>query len=200
MTVSFINIANVTPGQFEVWFNQMSLKKQQLISEIKVEQKQKLGIAADALCRKAISEFCGISDYEIRFERSPLGKPYAKNLPVKFSISHSGDYAVCAVDDNEIGIDIEKIRTVHPRAHEKFCTESEAEYVRTAENGLFKIWTLKEAYFKCIGTGLGADIKNVSFRIENGKIECSEKGFKCSFYPIKEGYCCSICEKINGAD
>ncbi len=195
MRISSFNINDASSEQLHLWSEQMSEERRASVMKMQNEKKRNLRICADWLCRKAISEFCGVSHREISFGMSPLGKPYAKNLPVYFSISHSGDYAVCAIADTEIGIDIEEIRTVHPRASEKFCTEDEKEFAESDENGFFKIWTLKEAYFKCIGTGLGADIKSVSFSISGDEITCSENGFELSFWEIKKGYICSVCKK-----
>lgn len=195
MKIYHFNIADATAEQLAQWSEQMSDERRQSVMRMKVEQKRNLRIAADALCRNAIAEFCGVSPAGIIFEYTRHGKPYAKGLPVHFSISHSGDIAVCAVSDNEIGIDIEKIRTVNPRSAERFASEKEREYIRTAENGFFEIWTLKEAYFKCIGTGLGSDIKNVTFNVSDSGIACSENGYELSFYETDKDYICSICKK-----
>ena len=154
MKIYSVNITDIDENLFGIWYDRMSSEKKDSVVKMQSEHKRKLRIAADMLCRKGISEFCGVPENEITIRLTSLGKPYAAGLPVNFSISHSGDYAVCAVSGNEIGIDIEKIRAVHPRAYEKFCTEKEARYIDSEENGFFKIWTLKEAYFKCIGTGI----------------------------------------------
>lgn len=173
----------------------MSKERQESTLRLQNKQKQKAKIAADRLCRLAISEFCGIEKEQVEFDLSERGKPYAVNCNVNFNISHSGDFVVCAVSDNEIGIDIEKIRHVNPRTAERFACPDELDYIKSEENGFFKIWTLKEAYFKCIGTGLGADIKNVSFDICENGIICSNSGFDCSFINIADGYICAVCEK-----
>lgn len=172
----------------------MSDERKEAVKKLLIPHKQKLKIASDNLCRHAISEFCGISPEDIEFRIGENGKPYTKGLDVHFNISHSGDMAVCAVSDKEIGIDIEKIREINPRTAEKFACETEKEYINSHKNGFFEIWTLKEAFFKCIGTGLGADIKNVYFGIDNKKIICSEKGFDCHFHDVAEGYICAVCE------
>ena len=195
MKIHSININQVTDIQLKEWFEQMDERRKVSVTRMQNDIKKKQCVCADALCRKAVSEFCGINANELHFELSPYGKPYVRNLPVFFNISHSDDYVVCAVSENEIGIDIEKIRKVHPRAHEKICTESEKDYISLTENGFFEIWTLKESYFKCKGTGLGADIKKVSFEIRDNEIICSENGFRFSFIEVDKDYICSVCEK-----
>ena len=166
--VNSTNIAELSDEQLGVWFNEMSDERKAETERIAVKEKRAAKIAADHLCRECIGNFCKADPKSIVFFKGKHGKPYAENLPVFFSISHSGNFAVCAV--------------------------SELEYI-TEERRLFEIWTLKEAYFKCIGTGLGADIKSVSFEICGNKIKCSQAGFSCSFYEVPEGYICSVCEK-----
>ena len=195
MKIYICNISDVTQKEFDLWFDDMSRERQNEISRIVSQAKRNSRIASDYLCKKAISEFCGISKDEITFKKNAFGKPYAENLPVYFSISHSADVVVCAVSDKEIGIDIEKIKPFNIKAAEKFATKKEIEHITSANNGFFEIWTLKEAYFKCIGTGLGADIKNVSFEITQDKIFCSDSRYKLMFYDASEEYICSICEK-----
>ncbi len=196
MKIYSLNLTKTNDSELESWFRKMSNERQQSVIRLQNSKKQKAKIVADHLCRTAISEFCGTSPDGIEFCISEKGKPFAKEVNAYFNISHSGDLVVCAVSDKEIGIDIEQIRPFNFRAAEKFTCPDELEYIRSEENGFFNIWTLKEAYFKCIGTGLGADIKNVSFKISGESIVCSENGFACSFLKIDDKYICSVCEKL----
>lgn len=197
MKIYHFDIRNADKNLLDEWFEQMSSERRNAASEMKVAHKKNLCIAADALCRKAISDYCGISPAEIEFGYGAKGKPFAKNLPLFFNKSHSGDFAVCVVSDNEIGIDIEKIRDINLKVADRFATEKEKVYIRNSENGFFRIWTLKEAYFKCIGTGLGADIKDVSFEINGDSILCSKEGYEFSFIEIDKNYICSVCRKLS---
>ncbi len=195
MKIYSIRISEIEKSSFEKWFSEMSEERKAEVLRLKSAEKQAQKIAAHHLCRSSISEYCGIPEETIRFARTESGKPYAVGLPVQFSVSHSGDYAVCAVSENEIGIDIEKNREINPNIARRFASENEIEYISSNENGLFEIWTLKEAYYKCIGTGLGTDIKSVSFSIQPSGIICSESGFECSLAEIGQGYICSVCER-----
>lgn len=195
MKIYSCNITTVSETELNEWFAAMGEERKESVLRLQNANKRKAKIAADRLCRLAISEFCGIDSKSIKFGLSEREKPFAVNCNVNFNISHSGDWVICAVSENEIGIDIEKKRHVNPRAAEKFACTGELEYISSHENGFFEIWTLKEAYFKCIGTGLGADIKTVSFEINDNNIKCSENGFDCSFIRIADGYICSVCEK-----
>ncbi len=195
MLICKYNISDAAETELNEWFDEMSDERRQETNRLISKEKRAAKIAADHLCRKAISEFCDVVPERIEFGKNEFGKPFAKNLPIHFSISHSNNMVICAVADKEIGIDIEKIRPIKPKAAEKFATETELEYIASNQNGFFEIWTLKEAYFKCIGTGLGADIKNVFFNISSSGIICSESGFECSFIDIDKSYICSVCQK-----
>lgn len=195
MIIKHINVSALSPEWFEEQLGNMSESKKQLVLKTRVEQKRKLRIASDAVCRTAISGFCGISPADIVFEYNEHGKPYVKGIPVHFNVSHSGDIAICAVSEHEIGIDIEKIRDIDQRITRRFATDDEKSYIDTHANGLFEIWTLKEAFFKCKGTGLGPDIKSVSFTVKGDSVECSESGYSLGFHHVDKNYICSICEK-----
>lgn len=195
MKIYSCNISDISEAEFRECFAAMSIERKESVLRLQNEQKQKAKIAADYLCRLAISEFCGIEKEQIEFALTERGKPVAVNCNINFNVSHSGDFVVCAVSEKEIGIDIEKIRPINPKTAERFACPDELDYIKSEENGFFKIWTLKEAYFKCIGTGLGADIKNVFFNIGENGIICSENGFDCSFTDVADGYICAVCEK-----
>ncbi len=97
-------------------------------------------------------------------------KPLADNCFV--SISHSGDMVAVCTSDKNIGIDIEKIdygRNTDKIAkrfyHGQELTEFENE--PTAEC-FFKIWTMKEAYSKITGEGVGEVAKGFDvFALKN---------------------------------
>lgn len=195
MLIYKCNISHVEEKELRIWFDAMNNERRNEVIKIKNSNKQALKIAADHICRSAISDFCGIVPNKIEFGKERFGKPYAKNLPVQFSISHSGNIAICAVSEKSVGIDIEKIRPVNPDVARRFATEKELDYIKANRNGFFEIWTLKEAYFKYKGTGIGTDIKDVSFEIAESKIYCSDKSSKLSFYDVEEEYICALCHK-----
>lgn len=192
--LGFLNIDNLDTQAlnraFETMNNERKAETIALVSENKRNQK----IAADMLCRQMLADESGIDPQSIIFSKGKNGKPYAANCNSKFNISHCGNLVVCAVSKNEIGVDIERIRNIRLKAAEKFASTNELEYIGNSLERFFEIWTLKEAFFKCKGTGLGANIKNISFGFdaEHG-ITCSEKGYKLYFDNSFDGHICSVC-------
>ncbi len=195
MKLSFININDVTDREICEWSADISEKKRESILRMHQPQKAKLRIAADGLCRRAVADELGISPSEVVFTENLYGKPETHGI--NFSVSHSGNLAVCAVSEHLIGIDIEEIRAIRSETAKRFACGEELSYIGNNIVRLFEIWTLKEAYFKCIGTGLNSDIKSVSFAVTDNGTVCSKDGFQCRFVKIADGYICAVCEQVH---
>lgn len=94
------------------------------------------------------------------------GKPYLKTPLFFFSLSHSGGQVVCAVEDCEVGADIERKRKFSPRLARRICTPAEAAFIASEENAddaLTRLWTMKESYMKYTGLGLAQGILQTEF-------------------------------------
>lgn len=83
------------------------------------------------------------------------------NLPeIFFNLSHSGAYAVLAVADFDVGIDVEHLRKNRLAVAKRFfCEEEYRDIVSQAsleeqEMRFLEYWTRKEAYLKWTGKGL----------------------------------------------
>lgn len=90
------------------------------------------------------------------------GKPYFRDLPYYFSLSHSGDYVFCALSTEEIGADIQQHRRQlkednRRRLAERFFSEEEKRALEASgERGelFYRLWTRKEAFGKLTGEGV----------------------------------------------
>ena len=193
--LGFFNTENLDSSDLTSAFEKMSDERKKETLALVSESKRKQKIAADMLCRQMLAKVSGVNPENIIFGKASNGKPYARNSDFRFSISHCGNLVICAVSKNEIGIDVEKIRDIRLKAAEKFASRNELEYIGNNLERFFEIWTLKEAFFKCKGTGLGADIKNVSFEIDGKNITCSENGYRLYFDNSFDGHICSVCIK-----
>ena len=93
------------------------------------------------------------------FEKTPQGKPILRDIPqVHFSLSHGGDWVLCAVSDCPVGVDVELPRCTMEVARRFFCPE-EVSVLETLEeeaqkDALCRMWTAKEAFLKALGGGL----------------------------------------------
>lgn len=88
------------------------------------------------------------------------GKPYLTAVPaVHFSLSHSAAWAVCAVSDHPVGVDIQQCRSFKPNIADRFFHPDEVRYLSSLspaerENAFYTLWALKESYVKADGRGL----------------------------------------------
>lgn len=153
-------------------------------------------IAAAALCRDVLAAESGRPRAGLTILRTPAGKPYCHDLPLQFNLSHSGDLVVMAVSAREIGVDLERLRPVRLDAARRIAAPEELAYIGDSPTRFLQIWTLKEAYFKCIGTGLMGEERNVVFTVQpDGQVRCSDPAVTCRFYPADPAYLCAVCEK-----
>lgn len=110
--------------------------------------------SAHALLNRILLEQYQISQPELII--GPHGKPYLENGP-HFSISHSRGMVAVAIGDRNMGLDIEVIRQFHQLVPQRIMSRTEYQwFCRRGElkRDFFALWTLKESYFKYLGTGL----------------------------------------------
>ncbi len=143
------------------WFSEADAQRQAQILRFTRTDARKQCLCADHLLRQMLAER-GISPL---FARDANGKPFLTNAPLHFNLSHSGDFAACAVAQRPIGIDIEAVRQVSPSLAERICTAGEREWVYAGggfdSTRLLQVWTGKEAYLKYLGCGLRRDPKDI---------------------------------------
>lgn len=148
---------------FEQKFNTLNSLRKDKITALKKREDQCRSLAAGVLLQNAL-EKAGIDDRSVQFQVNEHGKmSIAEYSDFYFNLSHSGDYAVCAVADQPVGIDIEKIRgrkeAQLQRLIRHVCTEEEKERLmcfdgERLEEEFVRIWTKKESYTKAMGMGL----------------------------------------------
>lgn len=101
------------------------------------------------------------------------GKPCLPDGSLRFSLSHTGEYAVCAVADRELGCDAERLAEADLKLAERFfCPEEAADIAaqptrEERDRLFFRYWTLKESFMKA--TGLGMKLAPDAFRIVRGR-------------------------------
>ncbi|MBQ6893177.1 MAG: 4'-phosphopantetheinyl transferase superfamily protein [Oscillospiraceae bacterium] len=121
------------------------------------------------LIKQAAAELCGVKEPVIL--RTEAGKPYFKDIPLKFSVSHSGRCVILAVSDREIGADVQYMAERSLDIAKRYFTDKEREYVGGDIIRFYEIWTKKEAYAKWDGRGFALarsiDVTNLVFYTEN---------------------------------
>jgi 4'-phosphopantetheinyl transferase len=136
-------------------------------------------------------------DFEICREKN--GKPYIKNHPFFYNISHSGDYVFCAVSDSEIGADIQKrTDTDYIKLAERFFSEEEKAAVKSLEDTgqrkelFYRLWCRKEAFGKLSGEGIASSVGSLLLDIHTGMAG----GYIWEEYEILTDYQIAVCRYI----
>ncbi len=165
-----LRIDEADENVYQQTFDAMSSDRKEKIIRLKNENQKKLSLLGEYLAKKLISNEKGIPFNQVILKIDSMGKPYTPAYSdIHFNISHSYNIAVAAISNRPIGIDIEKIHPVSLKLTEKVCTENELKYIfgklpadsdyeiqypDISYDRFFEIWTLKEAYFKYLGTGI----------------------------------------------
>ena len=131
------------------------------------------------------------------------GKPYFKNYPYFFNISHSENMILGAISDMEIGVDIQIEQECNRKLVDRFFHENEKKKLSALDGtagkeAFFKLWTAKEAYGKLVGSGVSkalnldmsimADNDASEFRIGNVLIDVSQIHISKGQYVLCEQY------------
>lgn len=143
------------------------------------EQDKENYLIQKILLRQILGSKLNLFPKKINFDLTDKGKPYIAQSDIHFNVSHSQHYFLIAISDVEIGADIEVInknRNIEALA-KKIMSRDEITYYDSLikEKKLdyfYKIWTQKEAYTKCLGTGLTTKLEDINLKeLNNFKIE-----------------------------
>lgn len=150
------------------------------------EQSQQHSLAGDLLALMAYRAAYPADAFPPERAVTPEGKPYFPARPAfHYSISHSGEWVVCAVGAVPLGVDIQVERPVRPTVFRALSAAEQAELDGLAERerlpAFFDVWCLKEAYTKAIGLGLQARFRDFSV---SKKAEISVPGFSVALPPF----------------
>lgn len=177
---------------FRKLLTNLSSEKQERIKKLAKPEDAKRVLFADILLRSIIANELKISNKAIIFDANRYGKPHlVGNSCLHFNVSHSGAWVVCAVDNEPIGIDIEKIIPVDLEIAKQFFSDEEykmlmAQNPKKRQSFFFDLWTLKESYIKAVGKGLSISLKlfTISF-LENTEIKV-KLGNELTKYNLKQ--------------
>lgn len=109
--------------------------------------------------KQLIESLCGKPPIPLAYVYGKEGKPYVRDLPFYFNLSHSGSYVLCAISGVEIGVDIQQHsgKDVGKLAR-RFFPERECAALEQAgeerERLFYRLWARKEAYGKLTGKGI----------------------------------------------
>ena len=163
---------------------------------------------SEELLYKAFDLYTGGSEPRPFLSKENNGKPFFAGKPdICFSVTHSGDYWLCAFGNSRVGLDLQIRRPCRAEALAKrFFLPEEREFAeRSGYREFFTVWAAKESYVKYTGGGLremlpgmcivrsgeisgefaGLEIKPITFSPEYSLCICAEKITSIRFARIK---------------
>lgn len=169
---------------FLFFFNKLNKVQKEKVKEYSLRKKQNILLSEYLL----YNYFFSNED----FFYNQYGKPYLKNK--YFNISHTDNYLLLGIADEEIGVDMQKI--TFKKNVEKLFSEEEQNLLKTAKEKMFtRYWVLKESYAKYLGVGISKKILQETIK---------KKDVYFYEYEDLNGYMIAVClknkhpkEKIN---
>ncbi len=168
--------------------------KSHFISSDRISERKE-SVVGRILLHKAL-ERLNIGKYTVEYKGNQ--KPLLKcEKGLCFNISHSGDYVVLALSEDEVGCDIQEIRPYNPKVAGRNYCENETQLIEDSENKdevFIRFWALKESILKFTGKGLSGGLSSYDFSpYANNE---SFSAFGCNFYVNKiENTYFALCHK-----
>lgn len=172
MKYTYGYLSDFSGEDYEKTYAVLNEEERKRVDRYKRADDKKRSLLAHILLKKLMKD--EFSDQcELLYKEN--GCPYFKDQKLYVSLSHSGDVAFCAVSENPVGVDVEKIRSISDSLIKRVCVDEEKAYVladfepddvknisdEVVKKRFFEIWTAKEAYFKMKGSGI-TDLKSVN--------------------------------------
>ena len=169
----------------EIWdfdleeaLREISAQRREQALKFKFEQGQRLCVLAYQLLKQGLREMYGITENPV-FEYNEHDKPSIVGNPeIHFNLSHCKEAAACVVSDQPVGIDVESIREYKEGLAHYAMNDEEVRQIEASDNPastFIRLWTMKEATLKLIGTGISDDLKTAidHERFQYTTIECA---------------------------
>lgn len=111
-----------------------------------------------------------------------FNRPFIKEINADFSISHSGEYVVCAFSEvQKVGVDIEHIQLIDFENFSYILSVADKEAINRSVDKFrtfFNIWSAKEAILKAHGCGLAGELDKLEISDDTGLFDGVEYTLK----------------------
>lgn len=165
-------ICKITSDGLDGLINKLDSSRRDKVKRLRHEGERQRSVCAGLLLRHAFLQR-GYTKEEwdkVEVIEGEYGKPYIKGYSdFHYSLSHSGDWAVCACDDTPIGVDIQEMRHWSMSLAKRFFANEE--YMRLKElyevdmekctEYFYKMWASKESVVKLSGRGIGEGVAHL---------------------------------------
>lgn len=197
--IFYMDISDFTPRIYSEILSLLPEERRAKAERYAFKQDKYLSAAAGYALYVALKER-GINYSSAKIITGKNGKPYLDGGKTYFSLSHSGNIALCAVSDNEVGADVQEIKPLKRDISPRILTDDEAAALRPLSEDektdfLFRIWTEKESVMKFSGLGFALPFKDIDV-LSGVKMRGKETRLFLKEYPLA-GYKICVCSALN---
>jgi len=167
------------------------------IINISNEKQRLLSLGGRILLYNAIKEGY-ISGEELIYKENQ--KPYINNSKKFFNITHSNSIVSLIVSEDEVGIDVERIKKANLKVATRFFCKNEIDFIdssRDKNDAFFTLWVRKESLLKAVGVGIKGGLSSIDvsdFTLN----KCDYDGVRYYFKEyFLEGFKLCACSKNN---
>ena len=134
--------------------------RKEKIRRLKREEDKQRSACAELLLIYALKKHQGSIELPLPIRCDERRKLCLMDSAWHFNLSHTKDYAVCAISDAPVGVDIESFKVREILYPEKILHPEEARLMAYISNSnekkkyFYQCWVAKESYLKNLGIGL----------------------------------------------
>jgi 4'-phosphopantetheinyl transferase len=188
VAVWWLATENSEPADVERWLETLDRGERDRAARFHFAEDRREFVAAHALLRAMLAFYLDRPAAALSFLPKDDGKPMLVGdsavAQCQFNLSHTrGLVAAAVAAEGNLGIDVEKID--HAKADlavaNRYFAPAEVAFLRqrpAADQAacFFRLWTLKEAYLKAIGTGLGTPLDSFAIAFDPIRISFTDAG------------------------
>lgn len=194
--IIYIDTSNIELEIISKYANIMPLDRQIEYSKMAKEEDKINCILAFLILKKY---YKNSKNNDLNFLYTSKGKPYFKDNPIFFNISHSKNIVAVGISEKfNIGIDVEKIENVDKDIINILYSNIEKEKYKESlldKKTYYKTWVMKESYSKMLGLGLYFNFNNISLELEKDMTKVEE--YYIHSYIINDYYFAITTKDIN---
>lgn len=168
-----VDITNSSYTNSLKYIDSLSSKEKEKFYSFRFEEDKSRYVVSHVALRNIIHYYTDIPLSLIRFKYNEYDKAYLSSnvsFPLFFNLSHAHNKAIVAINNTEVGVDIEYIKNsvdIYELANVIFSDYEykdflELNYHDDKLNYFYTIWTKKEAYLKALSVGLVDDLKSIN--------------------------------------
>ena len=182
------------------WQPLLSAVRKQKLEMLKTKEDQQRSLAVELLLCYALRREYPMLKLPPEYHIDANGKPVWKDDTLYFSLSHSGQYAACAMGNAPVGIDIQQQNVKNTKALERVMTPNQLAMIRAMppkkqKTALFDFWCLKESIVKMTGQGHLMTPVEFLFYNDNGRLGMMVEQNFLHTYSAIPGYSLGLCSQ-----